>query len=316
MNCAGHVPSAFLQARPHCYNRLAFQRQGVHPQLGRRIWLHAAANRRSHPLGTRRSPSHGRLTASSSTSTKISGTPVPSTTASSSQFLISAIPKTGMKTVNIVRICTVLQRVYRSPRHGNKCNPLDELIYIILSTRTKDRSFRTSFARLKTRFRSWNRVDQRSAGVLERVLVPGGLGRLKTKQILGILKYLRAAFGRATLSPLAQMKTDQAEEVLTMLPGVGRKVAKCVLMYSLRRKVLPVDVHVHRIAKRLGFLVKNRPDTSQDLIEHAVPPNLRYSFHVNAIAHGRTICLPRAPRCGICPISKWCAYYRNRSDKP
>lgn len=224
--------------------------------------------------------------------------------------------ETGIKAAKIARICAVLQRAYRSPRHGNKRNPLDELIYIILSTRTRDRSFRTSYARLKTRFRSWNRLDQRSAGVLERLLVPGGLGRLKTKQVIGILKYLRAAFGRATLASLAEMRTERAEEVLTMLPGVGRKVAKCVLMYSLRRKVLPVDVHVHRVAKRLGFHVKKRPDTSQDLIEHAVPPNLRYSFHVNAIAHGRAICLPRAPRCGICPISKWCAYYRNRSDKP
>ena len=224
--------------------------------------------------------------------------------------------ETGIKAAKIARICAVLRRAYGSPRHGNKRNPLDELIYIILSTRTRDRSFRTSYARLKTRFRSWNRLDQRSAGVLERLLVPGGLGRLKTKQVIGILKYLRTAFGRATLASLAEMKTDRAEEILTMLPGVGRKVAKCVLMYSLRRKVLPVDVHVHRVAKRLGFHVKKRPDTSQDLIEHAVPPNLRYSFHVNAIAHGRAICLPRGPRCGICPISKWCAYYRNRSDKP
>ncbi|MGB6833355.1 MAG: hypothetical protein WBE24_07835 [Candidatus Acidiferrum sp.] len=181
--------------------------------------------------------------------------------------------ETGIKAAKIARICAVLQRAYRSPRHGNKRNPLDELIYIILSTRTRDRSFRTSYARLKTRFRSWNRLDQRSAGVLERLLVPGGLGRLKTKQVIGILKYLRAAFGRATLASLAEMRTERAEEVLTMLPGVGRKVAKCVLMYSLRRKVLPVDVHVHRVAKRLGFQVKKRPDTSQDLIEHAVPPN-------------------------------------------
>lgn len=224
--------------------------------------------------------------------------------------------ETAITLARISRICAGLHRAYGSPRHGNKCNPLDELIYIILSTRTRDRSFRASYSRLKRRFSSWNQLDQRSAGVLERMLRPGGLGRLKTKQLLGILKSLRALFGHPTLSPLARMPTDQAEEILTNLPGVGRKVAKCVLMYALGRKVLPVDVHVHRLAGRLGFAVKKRPDTSQDLIEDAVPPNLRYSFHVNAVAHGRAICLPRAPQCEICPISKWCAHFRNRSYQP
>jgi len=223
--------------------------------------------------------------------------------------------ETAITEARVARICAVLHKTYRSPRHGNKCNPLDELIYIILSTRTRDQSFRTSYSRLKKRFTSWNRVDQRCVGVLERLLLPGGLGRLKTRQVLGILKSLRVTFGRATLAPLTRMPTDRAEEILTNLPGVGRKVAKCVLMYALGRKVLPVDVHVHRLAGRLGFAVKKRPDTSQDLIEDAVPPNLRYSFHVNAVAHGRAICLQRAPRCEICPISKWCAYYRNRSHE-
>jgi endonuclease III len=106
------------------------------------------------------------------------------------------------------------------------------------------------------------------------------------------------------------MTINEAEEFLTSLPGVGLKVAKCVLMYSLKRDVLPVDVHVHRVATRLGFRSKKRPDTSQALIEGAVPPHLRYSFHVNAIAHGRTVCLPRNPRCGICPLSAWCDYYQ------
>lgn len=212
-------------------------------------------------------------------------------------------------------ICRVLQLTYQDPRHGNKSNPLDELIYIIFSTRTRDRSFRNTFAKVKSRFPSWNRLSERSATALERILVPGGLGKLKTRQLLAILKSLKAIFGRATLAPLARMKTQRAENFLTELPGVGRKVAKCVLMYSLRRKVLPVDVHVHRVAGRLGFRVKKRPDTSQDLIERAVPPNLRYSFHVNAVAHGRAICLPRAPRCDVCPISQWCAYYARRSEK-
>lgn len=111
------------------------------------------------------------------------------------------------------------------------------------------------------------------------------------------------------------MADAEAEHLLTSLPGVGPKVAKCVLMYALDRDVLPVDVHVHRLATRLGFRTKKRPDTSQELIESAVPRELRYSFHVNAVAHGRTVCLSQRPLCDVCPISKWCHYYHTHGAK-
>lgn len=108
------------------------------------------------------------------------------------------------------------------------------------------------------------------------------------------------------------MSDTDAEAFLVALPGVSRKVAKCVMMYSLDRRVLPVDVHVHRLATRLGMRVKKRPDTSQDLIEDAVPPRLRYGFHVNAVAHGREVCLPRNPRCTVCRLADECAFGRRR----
>lgn len=119
---------------------------------------------------------------------------------------------------------------------------------------------------------------------------------------------LRQEFGRATLAPLRTMTDGEAEAFLVSLPGVGAKVAKCVLMYSLEREVLPVDVHVHRLATRLGFKTKKRADTSQELIEQAVPPRLRYGFHVNALAHGRAVCRPRTPRCNACVVSAWCQH--------
>jgi endonuclease-3 len=108
------------------------------------------------------------------------------------------------------------------------------------------------------------------------------------------------------------MSDSDIETFLTSLPGVGLKVAKCVMMYTLGRRVLPVDIHVHRIAKRIGFQTKKRPDTSQQLIEEAVPPELRYGFHVNAIAHGRAVCLSQKPRCELCVVARWCAYYHCR----
>lgn len=214
---------------------------------------------------------------------------------------------------SIRAICAALESRYESPRHGNKANPLDELVFIILSNRTQDLSFRRTFLRLKSAYPSWRLVTYRSRRRIESILAPGGLGRLKTAQLLAIFGTLRAVFGYPTLAPLRHLSDDETEAFLTSLPGVGRKVAKCVLMYSLGRAVLPVDVHVHRVAGRLGLRVKRRPDTSQDLIEAAVPPRFRHSFHVNAVAHGRTLCLPRRPKCQECSVRRYCAFFRERS---
>ncbi len=204
--------------------------------------------------------------------------------------------------------CEKLERQYGSPRHGNKRDPLDELVYIILSTRTGEAVFRGIYRDLKRAFPSWDDVAARRVAEFHRILAPGGLSSVKAYQLLGIFSTLRREFGRATLTPLKAMSDQDAERFLTSLPGVGKKVAKCVLMYSLDRLVLPVDVHTHRIAMRLGLVAKRRPDTSQDLIEAQVPPELRYGFHVNAIAHGRTICLPRKPTCGACVLRECCPY--------
>jgi endonuclease III len=212
----------------------------------------------------------------------------------------------------IARCCRLLAHRYGNPRHGNKRDPLDELVYIILSTRTNEGVFRTIYRDLKEAFPSWNDIDGRRVGAFHRILAPGGLSALKAYHLLGIFSALRREFGRATLAPLKAMADEDAERFLTTLPGVGKKVAKCVLMYSLDRQVLPVDVHTHRVAARLGLKAKRRPDTSQDLIEAQVPPQLRYGFHVNAVAHGRAVCLPRKPMCESCVLRQYCPYPKSR----
>ncbi len=220
-----------------------------------------------------------------------------------------------MSKPNIRHVCRRLEKEYGNPAHGNKLNPLDELIYIILSTRTRDPSFQETYKRLKRAFPSWRQVTAEKFDELYAILARGGLGKLKSEQILQILDAIQQRFGYPTLAPLKQLSDQEIECFLTSLPGVAKKIAKCVMMYSLHREVLPVDVHVHRICHRLGLRTKRRPDTSQDMIEASVPPSLRYGFHVNAVAHGRAICLPNTPRCEQCCINRFCAFSRKRKQQ-
>ena len=113
------------------------------------------------------------------------------------------------------------------------------------------------------------------------------------------------------VKPLRKMSDKDAETFLLSLPGVGKKVARCVLMYSLGRQVFPVDTHCWRIARRLGWVRPTQKDKhcaprDMDRLQSKIPPEFRYSLHVNMISLGREICTPTAPRCDECPISAWC----------
>jgi hypothetical protein len=97
--------------------------------------------------------------------------------------------------------------------------------------------------------------------------------------------------------------------------GVSDKVARCVMMYTMEFEVLPVDAHVHRVARRLGWTNQERPEHSHEELEALVPPNLRYTFHVDCVAHGRELCRPIHPRCSPCALKLQCVYYKGTLAK-
>ena len=207
---------------------------------------------------------------------------------------------------------------YRDPRHHNKDDPLDELIFIILSGKTTEESYLRTFVALKNRFPKWSDILSSPLGEVERLIASGGLARKKGDQIRRLLLAVVEAQGEADLGYLRSMETRQVEDFLASLPGVGVKSAKCVSMYSLGRRSFPVDTHIRRILTRLGVANISRLDNhSQDCIESAIPPDIRYKLHVNGIALGRDLCLPASPRCAKCPLSELCdfALQRSRADE-
>lgn len=210
--------------------------------------------------------------------------------------------------MHVVEISRRLEEVYRSPRHGNKRNPLDELVYIILSQMTTGPSFSRVFCRLKRRVRSWSRLPSLPISVTLSAIKEGGLSRQKAPRLKAIARRLETDFGKVSLSALAGMTDNDAQSYLTSLPGVGVKTAKCVLMYALDRQVLPVDTHVARVSRRLGLL-SYREMSQSDIhtsLERVVPPAYRYSYHVNILAHGRKVCRATLPRCTECSLADLC----------
>lgn len=168
-------------------------------------------------------------------------------------------------------------------------------------------SYERVFEKLRAAVDGWHRLDLVPVERVRALIADAGLANQKAPRLVAIAERLRSDFGAVTLAPLAAMTDEQAEAYLTSLPGVGVKTAKCVLMYSLRREVLPVDTHVGRVARRLGLVPVGGPRARWPAaVEAAVPPQDRYDFHVNGLAHGRAICLALRPRCARCPLCDIC----------
>lgn len=210
------------------------------------------------------------------------------------------------KARSAIEVCTALEAAYGSPRHGNPLDPLDDLVFILLSNRTGQVVAHRVYERLKDRFDTWDSILRTSD--LDTILSEAGLASKRCQQLRGIVERLIRDFKVATLEPLAGWETEEAEAYLCSLPGVSNKVAKCVLMYTLGRKVLPVDTHVHRITKRLGWHSHTRADQSHGSLEAIVDPVHRYAFHTNCVAHGRQCCTARRPDCQECCLREYCAF--------
>jgi len=210
-----------------------------------------------------------------------------------------------------VEVTKLLRLRYRDFDHFNLADPLDELIFIICSTRTTERGYRDTYDALRRRFPT---NDILSAASVERIadaIARGGLSQKKAMQIRGILDEVRARFGGLTLGELRSWSDAECEDFLLGLPGVGKKVARCVMLYALGRPVFPVDENCWRVSVRLGWIRRTRRNRSgsprdEDRLQAKLPPQLRYSLHVNMISLGREFCTPNNPNCCACPLNSLC----------
>lgn len=185
---------------------------------------------------------------------------------------------------------------------------LDELVLTVLSQATSDLNSGRAFASLKEAFSSWDEVAKAPAPRIADAIRSGGIAEVKSRRIKTILNEIARREGSVDLSRIEAMDDSEATEYLCSLPGVGPKTAACVLTFSMGRAAFPVDTHVHRIAKRLGW-VDNKASAikAQDDLTERVPADIRYDLHMTFVHHGRTTCTAQRPRCSECVVFDLCA---------
>jgi len=208
------------------------------------------------------------------------------------------------------RVVVVLDDFYGRPVLSPRYPPVDELVFTVLSQNTADVNTERTFAALKARFPAWSAARDAEVDQIERAIAVGGLAHTKAPRIKKILEALSALDSEPDLGVLDAMDDASALAYLTALPGVGPKTAACVLLFSLGRPVMPVDTHVHRVARRLGVIgAKVTAEQAHPLLtEFAGTGDAAqiYAVHVDFVRHGRRICHARRPACDECPLAGMC----------
>ena len=200
-----------------------------------------------------------------------------------------------------------LRRVYGLNMHGNLKNPTDELFYVMLSKRTQPDRYRPAFEMLSRRFRPWEKLLTARTRAIATVLHNLGMSAVRAEQFKRIAGRLASDFGEVSLESLRDLDVAAAKAYLTSLPGVGEKIARCVLMYSFGHDLSPMDTHATRVMVRFGLLPKGTsPERSYRIVDTRMPKGLSLPVHVTLISHGRAICKPRRPLCNECPITQKC----------
>lgn len=248
------------------------------------------------------------------------------------EYMINTKSKTGIEDIKdntrMVRevlywVNEIMEKIYKTPDLGNKVDPLEELLYLVITQRTRIELARKIFEEFRKKFYPWEKVlVPANQDNLKQILFRGGRGNLRYKAVTEIITEVKKRVGKITLEFLREYSLEEAKEFLLSLPWTGKKTAYCILMYSLGHPVFPVDSNIMRIFKRTNILgpadvLLEGADhrTAQKRVAPFIPGDITYHLHVNLVMHGRKLCFERNPRCNICPIQLFCEFYRDSQYK-
>lgn len=209
--------------------------------------------------------------------------------------------------------------VYGPVEWRPRMDPLDELIFTVLTQHTSDLNAGRAFKAMRRRYPEWRDVLDAPVEALTDAIKTGGLANQKAPRIQRILADILTRHGRFDLAFLAALPLDDARAWLRSLPGVGPKTAAVVLAFSFGMPAMPVDTHIHRVSERLGLISKKTSaEDAHGILESVLRPEDRFTAHVLLITHGRTTCKARRPLCGQCALNDVCPSRETRpeSDTP
>jgi endonuclease-3 len=228
-----------------------------------------------------------------------------------------------------------LAALYGRPTWERRLDPTSELMLTILTQNSADTNAEKAFVALRAAYPTdgpvvrhapgpgwggdglpdgvepdWMAVELAPFEELVEVIRPGGLPNQKAKGIQSSLRLIRERRGDHDLEFLGQMTAIEARDWLTSIPGIGKKTASVLLLFSFGLPLMPVDRHVERVARRVGLIPKKVTATTDphDVFLGLLAPEEMHEAHVNLIRHGRLVCHAQRPAHELCPLRERCRF--------
>ena len=220
-----------------------------------------------------------------------------------------------MKT-KLQKIVQILSEKYEINEWWKKYTPFETLVSIILSQRTYWKNVRTATERFAERFNGIEDVAKANVKEIEKVIKPAGLYKVRARRIKNIARDLIKKYD-GKLDKILNLPYDEAKKKLIIIKGIGPKTADVFLMAIKGEQVLPIDVHIFRIMKRLGIATEiDDYESLRAKLESEIPPVQRMKAHLILIEFGRRICRSRNSKCEECPIKRYCRVGKNDFAAP
>jgi endonuclease III len=189
---------------------------------------------------------------------------------------------------------------------GNR-EPFETLIVTIISQNTADTNTARAFEALSKRLEiTPEALAKAPLSQIEEAIRTAGLYKSKANAIQQAAKTIRGKYG-GSLKPILKLPLEAARAALMEFPGVGPKTADVVLLFSAKQPTIPVDTHVDRLSKRLGFAPMDANyEAVRSSLQQLFDPADFLAVHLLLIAHGRKTCKAQHPRCTGCPVNTYC----------
>ena len=177
-------------------------------------------------------------------------------------------------------------------------NPYLVLIACILSLRTNDKTTYPATLRMLELAKTPKEMKNVSVEDLSKAIYPVGFYDNKARQIIELSKTID--------EELCGKVPDEIEDLIKF-KGVGRKTANLVLSLGFNKPAICVDVHVHRIFNRLGYIKTKTPEETEFALREKLPQKYWIDINTLLVTHGQNVCKPIKPKCSECPIARYCA---------
>jgi endonuclease III len=176
-------------------------------------------------------------------------------------------------------------------------DPFKILVATLLSARTKDQTTAEVCKRLFKVINTPADLTKKSVAQIEKLIFPVGFYKNKAKYLKKLPTVLQEEF---------QGIIPETVDELVRLPGVGRKTANLVVAVAFKKPAICVDIHVHRISNRFGWVKTKTPFETEMTLRKKLPSKYWLKINWYLVAYGQSLCTPISPWCSLCSIKKYC----------